>query len=90
MPYVPYPGAVTPVQIAHAVITEGPRDLSAAEQAAHDAITEAIEQAGASECLAEGILARAAIAAALPHLVDGVFAAVATKQAASNPTGGSR
>ena len=68
MRYVPYPGAVTPVQIAHAVITEGPRDLSAAEQAAHDAITEAIEQAGVSECLTDGVLARAAIAAATPYI----------------------
>ncbi|MCD0446334.1 hypothetical protein LO763_22220 [Glycomyces sp. A-F 0318] len=71
-----YTTADNPARIAHEAIRDESRKLTYAEEAANTAITEAIEQAGASACLADGILARAGVAAATPYI------AAATLQAA--------
>ncbi len=78
MESLPYTTADSPVRIAHDAIRAEPRQLTWAEDAAHRAIEEAIEQAGASECLADGVLARAGVAAAAPHIAAIVLRAAAS------------
>lgn len=77
MERLPYTTADSPKHIAHDAISAEPRALTWAEDAAHRAIEEAIEQAGASECSADGVLARASVAAAAPYIAAIVLRAAA-------------